>query len=368
VKIVHLVIGGDPSGGQTVAHRLALAARAHGDTAAFVADRPGPFLDALRAEGFEARVIDVSRTGHVGGLVRLARHLRATRADLLHVHTQIAGNVLGRLAARAARIPVIAHVHIESHLPPGRLRRGALRLLDNATARLCVRILVVSEETRRTLERQGYPRDRLVVVYNGVELPATSGGDRLRRELGVGPDAPVVGEVGRLAEVKGQRELIQAVARLDGDVRLVLVGADVEAGGAYRRELEAEAERLGVRERVLFAGYRADAESLVGELDVVALPSRAEGLPMVLLEAMARGRAVVATPVGGTPELVSDGETGLLVPPCDVDALAAAIGGLLADPERRSRLGEAARRRVAAEFTADRMAERVLAVYDEVVR
>jgi glycosyltransferase involved in cell wall biosynthesis len=176
----------------------------------------------------------------------------------------------------------------------------------------------------------------------------------------------VIGEIARYCDVKGQRELIQALAEVPG-TRLVLAGRDLERGGAFADELEREAERMGVRDRVEL-GFRDDVGELLDELDVVALPSWTEGLPMSVLEAMAHGRPVVATPVGGTPEVVADGETGLLVPPRDPTALAAALRRLVADPDLRRRLGDAGRRRVAERFTATAMEEQILEIYSEVAR
>ena len=203
-------------------------------------------------------------------------------------------------------------------------------------------------------------------MHNGVELDRRTAAADVRDELGIPPSAPLVGEVARLCDVKGQRELIAALVSVP-EARLVLVGVDLERAGAFQTDLEREADSLGVRERVVFAGRRSDAAELLGQFDVVALPSRTEGLPLVLLEAMARSRVVVATPVGGTPELVVDGETGFLVPPGDTDALASAIRRLLADEPLRARMGEAGRRRVAERFDAATMCRRVLALYDEVV-
>jgi glycosyltransferase involved in cell wall biosynthesis len=174
----------------------------------------------------------------------------------------------------------------------------------------------------------------------------------------------VIGEIARLCDVKGQRELIRALAEIP-DARLVLAGRDLEQGGAFQAELEREADRAGVRERVEI-GFHDDVAALLARLDVVALPSWTEGLPMVLLEAMAAGRPVVATPVGGTPELVVDGETGLLVPPRDPEALAAALRRVLDDRELADRLGEAGRRRVSERFSLEAMTRRVLELYDEV--
>jgi glycosyltransferase involved in cell wall biosynthesis len=355
MRIVHLVIGGDVAGGQLVALRLARAARARGDDVAFVAPERGPFTELGAREGFPVAILPLRRTFQLGTAWRLARLLRARRADVLHTHTLAAANVLARLAGAAARVPVVSHLHIENHFRPA--TRWLLARLDNATAPLAARLVAVSEDTRRAYERQGYPRGRIEVVYNGVDLPANGS---YRRN-----DPARIGEVARLCDVKGQRELLQAVSRLP-EARLVLAGRDLEQGGAYQDELERESERLGIRERVEF-GFHEDVPALLETLDVVALPSWTEGLPLVLLEAMARGRPVVATTVGGTPELVTDGETGLLVPPRDPEALADALRRVLGDAELARRLGEAARARVAERFSAAEQERRILALYDDVV-
>ena len=363
MRIVHLVIGGEIAGGQLVALQLARAARDRGDTVSFAAPGEGTFVDRARADGFDVAIVDAGRTYRLRGVARLARLLREQRADVLHTHTLAGANVTSRVAARGARVPVVSHLHIANFFRPG--TRFALRRLDNWTARLAAALVAVSEDTRRAYVEQGYPV-RIRVVHNGVD-PANVNANGLREELAIPAGAPLVVEVGRLCDVKGQRELIEAVARLDG-AHAVLVGADLEQRGGYERELRRRAEELGVGDRVVFAGTRDDAQRMLAAADVVALPSWTEGLPMVVLEAMALGRPIVATPVGGTPELVDDGETGLLVPPRDPAALADALRRLLADDALRRTLGENARRRVEERFTADATAREVLAIYDEVVR
>ena len=355
MRIVHLVIGGEVAGGQVVALRLARAARERGDEVSFVAPEPGPFTELVERERFRTEILPLRRSFQLGAAWRLARLLRRRRANVLHTHTLAAANVLSRLAARAVGVPVVSHLHIENHFRPP--TRRLLAGLDNATARLAARLVAVSEDTRRGYERQGYPCGRIEVVYNGVDVPANGG---FRRN-----DPARIGEIARLCDVKGQRELLQAVARLP-EARLVLAGRDLEQGGAFQDALERESERLGIRERVEF-GFHEDVPALLESLDVVALPSWTEGLPVVLLEAMAHARPVVATPVGGTPELVVDGETGLLVPPRDPEALAAALRRLLEDPDLARRLGEAGRARVAERFTADAQAHRILELCDELV-
>jgi glycosyltransferase involved in cell wall biosynthesis len=363
VRIVQLVIGGEIAGGQLVALELARGARDRGDVVSFVSPADGPFAARARAEGFAVDIVDVGRTYRVDGLLRLARLLRRERADVLHTHTLAAANALARAAGQLARVPVVSHLHIANHFRPA--TRALLAGLDNATARLAAALVAVSEDTRRAYEEQGYPH-RIRVVYNGVAA-ATADANGLREELAIPADAPLVAEVGRLCDVKGQRELIDAVARIPG-ARAVLVGADLEQGGAYERTLRHRADELGVTDRVVFAGYRDDAARVVAAADVLALPSWTEGLPLVVLEAMALGRPVVATTVGGTPELVLDGETGLLVPPRDVEALTAALKRVLDDGDLRRRLGEAGRRRVAERFSSRAMTRDVLALYDEVTR
>jgi glycosyltransferase involved in cell wall biosynthesis len=351
VKITHVVIGGEIAGGQIVALQLARAARHAGHEVAFVSPSAGPFVELVRGEGFAAAVIPVGGALDLASIARLRRRLRGT--DVVHTHAHFTINVAVRIAGRLAGARVLAHMHIENAFRTGPTRRLQVAI-DNATARLCFAIVAVSDATRAQLLRQGYPAGRVVTVHNGVDS--------------VGPAPPIrlavgatVLEVARLAEVKGQRTLLAALRGLDASA--VLVGLDLERGGSYERELREEAERLGVADRVVFAGQRDDVPGLLAGCDVVCLPSSVEGLPLVVLEAMAQGRPVVATAVGGTPELVVDGETGLLVPPGDAVALAGALGKVLRDPGLARRLGEAGRRRVHASFSLAAMTERVLGLY-----
>jgi glycosyltransferase involved in cell wall biosynthesis len=230
MRIVHLVISGQMAGGQSVALQLARAARARGDTVEFAVPGAGPFVDRLREEGFRAHQIPLRRTWDVLAATRLRALLDGT--TILHTHTLVAGNVLGALASPG---PAIRHLHIANSF---RLAtEPVLRRLDNATSRRCARLIAVSDDTRRAYERQGYRPGSIEVVYNGVELDGASRGRRLRAQLGIPDGVPVVGEIGRLCDVKGQRELIHALSHLP-DARLVLVGKDLEQDGAFQAELE----------------------------------------------------------------------------------------------------------------------------------
>jgi len=361
VKVVHLVIGGEVAGGQLVALRLARAARERGWEAAFVSPGPGGFVDLAAREGFQTRVVALGGALDLGSLARLRKALRAERADVLHTHVHFSLNVLGRISGRLAGVRVIAHMHAANVFRAGGAARRTQVALDNVTARLCSRIVAVSAATREELVRQGYPPGRVVVVRNGIDAPPPAAPVR---PDGVPDAAPLLLHVGRLAPQKGQLELVEALARLTRrDAVAVLVGKDLETDGRFERELVARAAELGLGDRVVLTGYREDVAGLLAAADVFVLPSTAEGLPLTVLEAMAAARPVVATRVGGIPEAVVDGETGLIVPPEDVDALTGALDALLADPERARRLGESGRRRVEAEFSAAAMTGRVLDLY-----
>ena len=352
MRIVHVVIGGDVAGGQMVALELARAAREAGHDVSFVSPSGGRFLELLRGEGLEARVVPIRGALDLEAFVRLRSALRGV--DVVHTHGHFAVNVVARIAGRLAGARVLSHMHIENTFREGLGRRSQVAL-DNLTARLCFAVVAVSEATRKSLVRQGYPAGRMVTVHNGLDPGPNVDAVRLSQQ-------PVVLEVARLAEVKGQRTLLAALARLDATA--VFVGRDLEEGGAYEAVLRAEAERLGVGDRVVFAGHRDDVPALLAGCDVFCLPSSMEGLPLVVLEAMARGKPVVATAVGGTPELVVEGETGLLVPPGDPEALARALGRVLQDRDLAARLGGAGRERAVAEFSLRSMTDRVLQLYE----
>jgi glycosyltransferase involved in cell wall biosynthesis len=227
-------------------------------------------------------------------------------------------------------------------------------------------LVMVSEAQRRTYEKIGVAAERMSTVPNGIR-PRGPGAGRsaARAALGLDPDQPVVLTVGRLTVMKGHRYLLDAVpglARLVPDVAVVVLGT-----GHLQAELAAQAEALGVADRVHLAGHRPDARMLLDAADVFVLPSRHEGMPLVLLEAMDAGLPVVATRVIGSEEVVVDGETGLLVRPRDPAALEAALARLLADDDLRERYGRAGRARFVEGFTSARMAADTLAVYDRVL-
>jgi glycosyltransferase involved in cell wall biosynthesis len=225
------------------------------------------------------------------------------------------------------------------------------------------RRIAVSEDTARRLEALfGWPRERIAVVHNGIRLPSNPvpADPDLRAELLRGQRAIVLVPA-RLDPLKGHEFLLKAARTLEG-VQVVLAG-----DGPERARLEGLVDELALTERVSFLGFRDDMPRLLASADVVVLPSLAEGLPLSLLEAMAAGTPVVATAIGGTDEAIEDGVTGLLVPPSDVPALAAGLERVLADPAEAHRRAEAGAARVASLFRAERMVERIEALYEDLL-
>jgi glycosyltransferase involved in cell wall biosynthesis len=276
------------------------------------------------------------------------------------------GYVLGALAGRLARAPVV----VASRRSLGNFKRGKphYRLAEHLVNRLTDLVIANSEAVRAdTLRREGLPAERVIVIHNGLEPGrfARPPDADLRRRLGVDKAPVVVGVVANFIPYKGHRFFLDAWARVVArhpDAVALLVG-----DGSGRRELEARAGAMGLDGSLRFLGSRLDVPEILGVVDILVHPSLEEGFCNAILEAMAAGKPVAATAVGGNPEAVVEGETGLLVPPGDGRALAEAIGWLLDRPEQAAAFGHAARRRVAERFELSRMVTQYEAVYDRLL-
>jgi glycosyltransferase involved in cell wall biosynthesis len=325
--------------------------------------------------GIATEVIGMRNRLDLAATRQVLRLARRWRADLIHTH-QVRNTLLGRLASLAGGPPLVTHVHSPAFRESSdRMRNLVTGTIDRGLAWRTRRFIAVSRSLADELGRQGIPPRRIRVVANGIPLPAAAdAGSRqwLREDLGIGQSDPVIGMVANLRPRKGAELLIRASAQLQSGGRpptLVLVGEPFRDGSRdYAGELRALGDACGLGARLAMTGFRADVEHILRGLDLFVLPSRfGEGLPMVLLEAMGAALPVVTTPVEGISEVVSDGRDGALVPVDDVDALAAALDGLLADEDRRHRLGQAARTKVAEQYSAEAMTLGIEAVYAEVV-
>lgn len=325
----------------------------------------GAIGEQIRATGVPLRdfALPRKRLWLPGGLLRVARYLRRNGIRIAHTHMYHA-NTYGRLAALLAGVPhVVATVHTTGG-HPRRKQRLMNRLLDRHTDR----IVVVSEAARQALLAEGATdAAKTVVIRNGVDLARFRGGaprTSVREALGVPPGATVVTAVARLEPEKRHHDLLRAFRDVAADARHVhlLIAGD----GSLREVIAQQVRDLGLQDCVSLLGERRDVPGILGATDLFVLPSEREGAPLAVLEAMAAGVPVVASAVGGVPEMVGD-EAGILYPPGDTAALAAALRALLANPGRRARMGDAAARRAALEFSAEEMALRVEEVYARII-
>jgi len=333
-------------------------------------------LDDARRRG--CRVVDIPALGReiaplgdLAALAELVRSIRRERPAIVHTHTSKAG-FIGRLAAVIARVPAVIH-QPHGHIFYGYYsprRTAVFTALERMAARWTDRIITLTDRGAAEHLARGIGRaEQYVTVPSGVptaELRATAPPrGEARARLGLDPDAFVVVGLGRLVPIKGFDLLVRAlpaVAEQVPSARVLLVG-----DGAERQRLEAVAASLDVTRQLRLAGETLDVAAYLAAADVVAVPSRNEGMGRVIVEAMALGLPVVATAVGGIPDVVTDGECGRLIAPEDVDALSAALIELGRDPALRRKLGEAAMQRAEA-FSTSVAREKLLAVYASLAR
>jgi glycosyltransferase involved in cell wall biosynthesis len=336
------------------------------DSMAFVADSLG-----VGVERVEALQREISPLRDVLAIVRLARIIRRVRPHILHTHTAKAGAVgrLAALVARDARPPIVVHT-FHGHVLRGYfgpLRSRAFALLERLLARATTCLVAVSPQVRDDLLRLGIGRpQQFTVIRLGIELDErvharTNGRVDTRRLLGISPDAFTVGWIGRMTGVKRTDDVLLAFRSLLArgvEARLCMVG-----DGPDRADVERRAHELGVMRETLFLGYQEDVAPYFAAFDAFVLPSANEGTPVTTIEALAAGRPVVATSVGGVPDVVRDGEDGFLVPAGDVNALAGRLAELAHDPGLRERMGAAGRERVLPRYAVERLVDDVDRLY-----
>ena len=362
-RILYVIDGLKVGGAETLLLDLLDAAAARGDAAHVAYFSPGPLEAAVAARGVPMTRLSRSGLRDPMALRRAVGLIRRWRPDVVHTHLT-KSEVVGQIAARLTGTPRILSLH---NTNPWRRNPVLARLWRTAVGGADACIAVSQTVADWAAANGNYPRGAIEVIDNGVDLGRFDPARTAPLDLsphGVREGAVTVAIVGRLAPQKDHALFLQAASRLpsEPDLQCLVVG-----DGPLGPQIRAEAERLGLLDgRVALTGTISDMPGLLASIDVLVLSSRWEGLPMVLLEAMAMGRAVVATEVGGIPGVVRHGENGWLVPPGDASALAEAIARLARDPALRERMGRAARRTIEARFDGAEMARRLDRIYEEV--
>jgi len=317
--------------------------------------KPGTILpEEARKRGIDVETPAISGKLNLMAPFRIAAIAREFGADIIHTHLSTA-TLMGSLAGKMSDIPVLGHVH-------------ALNNWHNF--RFCTMLATCSAGVARHIQAQGAPPELVRVALNGIELNRfkdVPNETDCRQMLSVPESAPVVGCVAHLSAKKGQSYLIQAVAQLKDkwpNLQCILIGE-----GEMKEELAGLAAELGITDRVHLLGYREDAVAVMNACDIAVLPSVAkEGLGLVLVEAALLGKPVIGSNAPGIDEALEDGTSGLLFPPGDAHALAAALDKLLADKELQKTMGLAGRERALKLFTAEAMTDRIEDIYYELLK
>ncbi|MBM7855889.1 glycosyltransferase involved in cell wall biosynthesis [Desulfohalotomaculum tongense] len=372
IKVLHLI---RPAAGGMKKHLLDLVRLS--DRSLYQVEAAVPhdcvFKQELRETGVNILSIplkgDISPLWDWQAVWQLARYLKEQKVTILHSHGSKAA-LVGRMAALIANTPVVlftVHNSIFYEEWP-QWKKKLMAAAENILAKRTDKIITVSNQLRDQIIRlEKIPEEKIVTIYNGIDVSKIKcrvNKFKLFKTLGLPPLGRLVGVAARLAPQKGVEYFLKAASLLkEYQANFVVIGE-----GPLRRELMAEAKNLGLKNRVFFVGYRNDIERVLPGIDIFVLPSVTEGLPLTILEAMAAGRPVVASRVGGIPEVIENRQTGLLVEPKNPAELAKAIAGLLEDRQWAEEMGAAGRKLVKEKFTVEKMVGRTMNLYRQLLQ
>ncbi len=361
MRVLQLVLSLDPGGTEKLVLEIAKRLPPPFTSLACCLDSPGAWAGELEQSGVAVFALRRSPGFHPSLGVRIARLIDRHRIRVIHCHqySPFVYACLAKLLRPAVRLVFTEHGRL-SDAPLSRKRR----LVNPFLGRIPDRSFAVCQDLRKFLIAEGFPASCLEVAYNGIDPgapPAEADRERVRHALGIAPDRLVVGTVARLDPVKDLSTLIEAfaVVRRELPAALLLIVGD----GPERRHLEDLSRARNLSESVLFTGHRSDARELLPALDLYVNSSLTEGVSLTIVEAMASSLPVVATRVGGNPEVVLENRSGTLVPARDAGALAEALRALAGDAERRRAWGAAGRRVVEERFSFERMLELYVGAY-----
>jgi glycosyltransferase involved in cell wall biosynthesis len=371
IRLFYLITGTSVGGAEKALFDLStsLDRTRYEVTVASLKDK-GLIAQQLETEGIEVISLGLNEGSKLSGLFsslfmvfKVERELKRRKADILHTFL-FRANFIGRIAARAAGVPVVI-----SSLRTMEEEKKYQLFLERITSFMVDRYIAVSEKVKEhAISHSKIPPDKIVTIYNGVRLQDTGGAsdpEALRRALNISPSDRVLMVIGRLRKEKGHSFLIDAIdevrKRIPG-IKLIIVGE-----GEEEPRLKAQVRRLSLTETVVFTGLRRDIPELLTIAELVVLPSLWEGMPNCLLEAMNAGKPVIATAVGGIPEVVLDGYTGILVPPWNSKALTEAMVRVLSQQEVAHKMGARGRKRVEQCFPLEKSIFETEMLYQEVL-
>jgi glycosyltransferase involved in cell wall biosynthesis len=370
IRILYIFAGAGVGGGERYLLLLADKLDKNKYEVLFVSTAKEKFLEEARRRSLEVLIVNMDSKFNFIAFWQIRDFIRKKKITIVHTHGAGA-SFYGRVAAKWAAVPIlVTTVHNSLYdYPISRPKRGIYVFIDRLTARLCDKIICVSDAIKDDLiKKSKLPQEKVLTIHNGIDIESFNkniDASYLEREFNVKPHDRKIGIVGRLTHQKGHVYFLKAAAELTKafpDIKCFIVG-----DGDLKDELMRTAQRLAVSPHCIFTGDRTDIPELLSFFDVFVLSSISEGFPMVLLEAMSAGCPVVASAVGGVPELIQDGIDGILVPAQSHEALSEAITDLLNDKNKRENIRFAARKTVEEKFNADMMIKSVEKLYDSLM-
>jgi len=325
----------------------------------------GPYEDKLRNIGVTVKNFDLKTLVDLRIIPRLVRYIKQNNFDIVETAV-FPSDVYGRVSARLANVPVIISTmhRVEDHKQETIYR--FLPFVDTVTMALTTKIIAVSGAVKNYLIRRHKIRpEKISMIYNGIDVSKYKRHVNIsgfKKQFNLDPSIPIVAFIGRLVKVKGVSYFLEAAASVlrSGKKAQFLVIGD----GPLKQSLVKQTQKLGIDQHVFFIGFRKDIPRVLSFIDILVVPSLWEGLPLVVLETMSAGKPIIAAEVGGIPEAVRNGETGILVPPKNPEALTGAINDLLADPKKRKEMGDKAKQRAVQLFDVERMVKEYENLYD----
>jgi len=359
-NVMHIVLSLECGGLEKLAIDLSENMNQNGFSARICClENTGELENQANSKGIEVVLVKKRPGLDMTLLFRLARIMREKRIDLVHTHN-MSPLLYGTLAAKIAGIPAVINTR---HGREKYQRSPFIWNMNNA-------IVAISEDARHQMLRWNrFDKNKTRVIYNGIDVDKYSfkgRGNEFKKSLNLDSSTRLIASVARLSPEKDQFTLLNAFSRVlmrNCRTKMVIIG-----DGALRKELELYAEKLGLSKDVFFLGFRQDIPEILSGIDLFAVSSLMEGVSLTILEAMAAGLPIIATKVGGNPEVIVDGVTGILVSSKDPNAMADAIIKVLANAELAKSMGLAARRRVEEKFSLNRMANEYMDLYESCLR